>query len=311
MNVIKQEVTARSLNSALPEPRNINIAGVDTRYYDIGEGPETIVFVYGGNFGSAESASSAYAWNLNVHALAERHRVIAFDKLGQGYTGAPLRDTDYTMAAVVNHICQLLDALDLSPVHIVGHSRGGFASARVTLERPDLVRSLTIVSSGTLSPGVGTNEVVLAAPPHPPLSRESARWVYENYCYRASTVTDEWIDEVMDVLKHPGYLAAVRKMAEEQLGVRVFLPELARMKRETLRWIDEGRLQRPVQLIWGANDKTVVMDRGIELFNMIAAHERRVTLNVFNESGHFPYREHPARFNALLDRFVTQYKSRG
>ncbi|MFM0700679.1 alpha/beta fold hydrolase [Paraburkholderia sediminicola] len=311
MNVVEQSVVSTLSDSSLPEPRDIDVGGVRTRYYDIGTGPETIAFVYGGNFGSSESASSAYAWNLNVRPLAARHRVIAFDKLGQGYTEAPRRDEDYTMAAVVDHICQLLDTLKPGPVHLVGHSRGGFASARVTLERPDLVRSLTIVSSGTLSPGVGTNEVVLAAPPYPPFSRESARWVYENYCYQASTVTDEWLDQVMDVLQQPSYLAGVRKMTTDQLGVRVFLPALARMKRETLRWIDEGRLQRPVQLVWGANDRTVVMDRGIELFNMIAAHERRVTLNVFNESGHFPYREHPARFNALLDQFVNQYKARG
>lgn len=311
MTAVDSPLALVASDISLPEPRSIDIGGIPTRYYDIGNGPETIVFVYGGNMGSTESASSAYAWNLNIRVLATKYRVIAFDKIGQGYTGAPLRDEDYTMAAVVRHICDLLDALKTGPVHIVGHSRGGFASTRVTLERPDLVRSLTIVSSGTLSPGVGTNEVVLASPPYPAFTRESARWVYENYCYRASTVTDDVVDEVMKVLSTPSYLVAARRMSEAQLGVRVFLPALARMKRETLRWLEEGRLQRPVQLIWGGNDKTVIVDRGIELFNMIAAHERRVTLTVFNEAGHFPYREHPARFNALLDRFVQQYKAQG
>ena len=52
--------------------------------------------------------------------------------------------------------------MKLPPVHLVGHSRGGYCAARVTLEHHDLVRSLTLVNSGTLSPGVGTNEVVLS-----------------------------------------------------------------------------------------------------------------------------------------------------
>ncbi len=294
---------------ALPAPRDIDVGGVRTRYYDVGTGPETIVFVYGGNFGGADSASSAYAWNLNVADLARNHRVVAFDKLGQGYTDAPLRDEDYTMGAVVRHVGDLIETLGLPPVHIVGHSRGGFAATRLTLERPQLIRSVTIVSSGTLSPGVGTNEVVLAAPPYQPFTRESARWVYENYCFKPETVTDDWIDVVQDVLRQPSYLAGVKKMVDEQLGLRLFLPDLARLKRETLTWIAEGRLQRPVQVVWGYNDRTVVVDRGLELFNMIAAHERRVSLNVFNESGHFPYREHAARFNALLDRFVDLYKA--
>lgn len=293
---------------AFPARKYIDVAGVKTAYHDAGEGPETVLFVYGGNFGGAEASSSAAVWNLNFGPLAQKYRVIAFDKLGQGYTGVPLRDDDYTMAAVVAHARDFIRAMKLPPVHIVGHSRGGFASARLTLEHPELVRSLSIVSSGTLSPGVGTNEVTLASPPFPPFTRESARWVYENYCYKPETVTEAWLDVVMDVLSQPVYREGVKKMVEEKLGVRLFLPDLARYKRETLHWINEGRLQRPTQIVWGFNDRTVVAERGVEMFNMISAHERRTTLNIFNEAGHFVYREHPERFNALLDGFVQLYR---
>ena len=58
----------------------------------------------------------------------------------------------------------------------------------------------------------------------------------------------------MSVLQHPGYQAGVKKYAGEGLGIKLFLPDLARLKRETLTWIAEGRLQRPVQMIWGANE---------------------------------------------------------
>lgn len=296
-------------NTSLPPAREINVNGISTRYYDVGEGAETVVFVYGGNFGAPDATSSAFTWNLNIHPLAKKHRVIAFDKLGQGYTDVPLKDEDYTMGAVVQHIIGLLDALKLSAVHLVGHSRGGFAATRVALERHDLVRSLTIVSSGTLSPGVGTNEVVLASPPYPALTREAARWVYANYCYKAETVTEDWVDAVMDVLHQPNYQKGVKKFVNDQLGVKLFLPDLARMKRETLTWLSEGRLQRPTQLIWGFNDRTVVHERGMQLFDILSAHERRTTFHTFNEAGHFPFREHPDRFNTLLTRFVDLYKA--
>jgi len=94
------------------------------------------------------------------------------------------------------------------------------------------------------------------------------------------------------------------------LWFRYFLPELARQKRETLAWLREGRLQRPVQIIWGGNDKTVALHGGVGLFEMIGAHQPRTELTVFNHCGHFPYREHPARFNALLSSFVEEV-SRG
>ncbi|TMH60033.1 MAG: hypothetical protein E6H57_22000 [Betaproteobacteria bacterium] len=49
----------------LPEGRWIDVEGI-----------------YGGNFGTGDSASSAYAWNLNLRPLSEHFRAITFDKLG-------------------------------------------------------------------------------------------------------------------------------------------------------------------------------------------------------------------------------------
>ena len=287
----------------MPEGRWLDVDAIRTRYHDAGSG-DPIVFVYGGNFGTGDSASSAYTWNLQLAPLAARHRVIAFDKLGQGFTDNP-RNDDYTMQAVVQHAAGFLRALKLPPVHLVGHSRGGYAAVRLALEHHELVRSVTVVNSGTLSPGVGTNEVVLSRPPYPRGSRECVRWVYQNYSFSPGLVTDDWVDAVMETLALPKYRESVRKMEEEKLSTRLFLPQLAREKRETLQWLADGRLQRPVQVVWGFDDRTAVIERGIELFQLIARHEPRAQFHVINQSGHFPFREHPERFNALLSRFVS------
>lgn len=301
--------TSTAVNPPMPPAREVDVKGINTRYYDVGTGPEVVLLIYGGNFGTGDSASSAYAWNLNIPKLSERHRVIAFDKLGQGFTDVPLRDEDYTMGAVVKHAIALADELDLPAFHVVGHSRGGFAATRMALEVPERIRSVTICSSGTLSTGVGMNEVVLAMPPYPAGTREAARWVYSSYSAKPEAVTEAWVDAIMDVLNHPGYQKGVAKMSNEMLGLRLFLPDLARLKRETLTWINEGRLQRPVQLIWGANDRTVPIERGLELYGMIAAHQRRATFSVINDAGHFTFREYPDRFNALVDSFVNLHKA--
>jgi len=284
----------------LPEGKWLDVEGLRTRYFEAGRG-EPIVFIYGGNFGTGDSASSAYTWSENLLPLSERFRAIVFDKAGQGETDNPKND-DYTMAAVVRHAAAFLRAMKLEGVHLVGHSRGGYAATRVALDNHDLVKSLTVVNSGTLSPGIGTNEVVLAKPPFAAGTRECVRWVYQNYSFNPDIVTDEWVSAVMATLAIPKYQESVRKMAK--LGTQLFLPELAREKRETLQWINEGRLQRPVQVIWGFDDRTAVIDRGIELYNMFARHERRALFHVINQSGHFPFREHPKRFNALMRRWV-------
>ena len=160
----------------------------------------------------------------------------------------------------------LLRRLSIPPAHVVGHSRGAYAGARLALEYPHLVRSLTIVSSGTLSPRVSTNEIALSKCPHPPYTRESARWIYEGYCFSPKSVTDEWIDKVYEVLQLPKYRESVRKMVDEQLATRVFLPELAKQKRETLQWLREGRLQRPTQVVFGRNDPTAAIAGAFDLF---------------------------------------------
>ncbi|MDO8212061.1 alpha/beta fold hydrolase [Conexibacter sp. CPCC 206217] len=289
----------------MPAARSIDVGGIDTWYTEAGSGTP-VVFVYGGNFGTPESAPGAYAWDLAVDALSGSFRTIAYDKPAQGFSGNPADDADFTMAKVVEHLIGFVEALRLPPVHLVGHSRGGYVVTRTTLLRQDLVRSLTIVNSGTLSPGVGTNEVVLARPPHPPYTRESIRWVYESYCHDRRAVTDEWVERSFELVNRDAYREAVERIRRGKLLPTQFLPQLAIDKRETLTWLAEGRLQRPCQIVWGRNDRTAHRERGHELFRTIAANERRTVLNIVDKSGHFPYREHPAWFNDTVGRFIEE-----
>lgn len=289
----------------LPDGRLITVNGLDTWYTEAGSGTP-IVFVYGGNFGTPESAPGAYAWDLTVQGLSGAFRTIVYDKPAQGLTSSPVADSAYTMQTVVDHLIGFIEALKLPPVHLVGHSRGGYVVTRATLLRQDLVRSLTIVNSGTLSPGVGTNEVILAKPPAPPWTRQSIRWVYEQYCHRTEAVTDEWIERSLEILHRPEYRETVERIQQQRLIPNLFLPALARDKHQTLTWLAEGRLQRPVQIVWGRDDRTARLSRGYELFRTLSTHERRVVLDVVDKCGHFPYREHPRWFNDVLGSFIER-----
>lgn len=291
--------------STMPPGRFIEVDGIRTWYAEQGSG-QPVVFVYGGNFGTSESQGGAYAWDKQMGALGERFRTIAYDKPGQGLSAAPDDDAGFTMARVVSHLIAFIEALGLPPVHLVGHSRGGYVVTRATLLRQDLVRSLTIVNSGTLGPGVSMNESVLSRPPHAPFTRESVRWVYENYCHDPRSVTDDWVEHSYAVLTSDAHRAAVGRIASGRLLATRFLPGLARDKRETITWLGEGRLQRPTQIVWGRTDRTAVLQRGHELFALISAHERRTAYSVVDKCGHFPYREHPRWFNETVGRFVEE-----
>jgi pimeloyl-ACP methyl ester carboxylesterase len=281
----------------------IDVGGIRTAYYEKGQGPLMVLF-HGGNFGAPDAADCSLDWGLNFDTLAQSYHVFAIDKIGQGYTEAPLKDEDYTMASVVRHACQTLDCLGLKNAHLVGHSRGGYLVCRMTLERPDLANTCTIVDSNSCAPGVGLNEIVLANPPGDPLSFECQRWVLEHYSFSSAHVTDEWVNELVEVGQLQHIKVAIRKMQAEGLRLSKFLPGLARDRMETFSWIRDQGMKRPTQLIWGYNDPTAPIEMGRALYDLIAMRERNVQLNVFNQSGHFTYREHPEAFNACLDGFI-------
>ena len=282
----------------------IDVDGINTRYFDKGKG-EIVLLLHGGNFGSPHGADCAADWNLNFDGLAEECRVIAMDKIGQGYTDNPECDENYTMARVVKHALRFLEVMELEDCHIVGHSRGAYLTCRMTLEDPSRIKSNIMVDPSTLGPGHGRNHIVFRDTPQPFLSRACQRWVMEHYSYNTKCVTDDWIDELMRVAALSKYMASVEKMEGQGLLNSVFIPNHSRQKAETFNWVMERGTGRPNLLIWGHNDPTATIDQGFELFEILIQKEPRTEMHVFNESGHFTYREHPEAFNRYILDYVN------
>ena len=282
----------------------VDVDGIRTRYFEVGTGP-TMLLVHGGNFGSYHCADCALDWGLNFDGLAEHHRVIAVDKLGQGFTENPKRQDDYTMDAVVTHVQRFIETLDLDDVHLVGHSRGGYLTCRLTLDLPDRIASCTIIDSNTGGPGQGRNHIEFADTPKPYLSRASQRWVLEGYSYNPKVVTEDWLDELDDVAAQPTYHAAVEMMEQAGLNERLFQPSIARGRAEMFDRLMDGGMQRPTLVVWGLDDPTATLDQGFAYYEILAHKEPRTEMQVFNESGHFTYREHPEAFNETLRSFVA------
>lgn len=285
--------------------RFVDVDGIATRYFDKGEG-ETLVLIHGSHVGTNDACESALDWELNFNRLAERFRVIAVDKLGQGRTDNPQRDEDFTMAAIVGHAHRFLVALGLKNAHVIGHSRGGYVAARIALEHPEIVRSCVIIDSGTLAPGPSETEELMARAPEPRLTRESQRWIIERYSHSGGHITESWLDEAEQIAKLPKYREAVGKMYDAGLRTKQFLPRLALDKDQALNWIVQGRLKSPTLLVWGYNDPTAPLRRGQYLFDLIAARNPDAEMHVINRAGHFCYREQPETFNEVIGGFVQK-----
>lgn len=280
-----------------------DVDGVRTRYFDEGQGAP-IVFIHGGQCGDASGGESAQDFDLNFTPLSKRYRCVAIDRLGQGFTDLPKRDADYTMAASVRHATALLRQLNLGAAHLVGHSRGAYVASRIALDAPELVASAILVDTASAAPGEGRNDVVFACNPHEPGTLESSGYVYENYSYRRAIVTDEWLAMKQVITDLQKNRQASRKMHDDGLLAAQFLPGLVDDRDEMFRRIDADGFRRPVLLAWGYNDPTAPVPMGLRYYDLIARKTARVSMHIFNEAGHFSYRERPEEFNRVIAEFV-------
>ncbi len=279
----------------------VAVSGIRTRYFDEGRG-ESLILFHGGNFGQQDNVDCAENWALNWDGFTRSFHVYAVDKIGQGFTDNPKND-DYTIQAVVNHAYNFIRAMGLNKVHLVGHSRGGYLVTRLTLEHPEMVNACTIVDSQTTAPGVNERRgKLLANAPRPLLTKESIKWVTEQFSSTHSHITESWLQVRERIAKQPKNAEAVAKMAT--LDKELFLPSLFKQKEETLRWIKEGRLKTPTLLVWGYNDPSAHISRGIELFDLVTSSAPLSQMHIFNKAGHYSYREHPQDFVEVVMDFI-------
>jgi pimeloyl-ACP methyl ester carboxylesterase len=99
-------------------------------------GAEPALYVHG-------LGGSSLNWTDLSYLLAGRLDGEAIDLPGFGRSG-PARS--YTMAAMADRVIHWIEYRDRGPVHLVGNSLGGVITVRVAATRPDLVRTLTLIS---------------------------------------------------------------------------------------------------------------------------------------------------------------------
>jgi pimeloyl-ACP methyl ester carboxylesterase len=81
-----------------------------------------------------------------VDGLARSHTVVTFDHRGTG--ASPGSPDDYTTRTFAEDAAAVLDAAGTGPAHIVGHSVGGRVAQWLAADRPDIVLSVTLASTG-------------------------------------------------------------------------------------------------------------------------------------------------------------------
>jgi len=100
------------------------------------EGAEPALYIHG-------LGGSSLNWTDMGYLLADRLDAHAIDLPGFGFSDPARR---YTIPAMAERVIRWIEATDRGPVHLFGNSLGGSVTVRVAGTRPDLIRTLTLVS---------------------------------------------------------------------------------------------------------------------------------------------------------------------
>jgi pimeloyl-ACP methyl ester carboxylesterase len=275
--------------------RLLELHGQQMCVTDIGSGP-AILFVHG-------LMSSRTTWAEQGRRLASDHRIVAPDLFGHGDSAKPLGD--YSLGAHAASLRDLLDALELDSVCVVGHSLGGGIAMQLAYLFPDRVDRLVLVSSGGLGrelnpllraatlPGSELVLPVLASGFVHDVGDTALRiWSRVGLPAVSPSSTEAWrsLASLADGQTRRAFLATSRSVIDAGGQTVAAHNRLA------------GLRSREVLLVWGERDRMIPSSH-IEAALAELPHSQVARLA---RSGHFPHLDEPDAFAAVLAEFVRR-----
>jgi pimeloyl-ACP methyl ester carboxylesterase len=243
--------------------------------------------------------ANAGAWALQIPALAQRYRVIAFDNRGAGRTTQP--DGPYTIPQMADDAAGLLDALGAGPAHIIGSSMGGMIAQEFALRHPQRVRTLTLMCT---TPG-GPNSFGYA-------EMVDYSEALDEIQDLSQMLTPELMQASIDVHFTPEFMKAPGAGFQAMIGSGIMYPStLAGVKGQTAAIVKHDtyarlpRIAAPT-LVTAGSDDTFVDARNSPL---LAGRIPNAELRMFEGLRHGFAVERPDLVNPVLLEFLSKARA--
>jgi pimeloyl-ACP methyl ester carboxylesterase len=107
--------------------RRVRARGLEFHLAEAGAGEDVVLCLHGW-------PQHWYEWRHLLPALADRHRVLALDLRGFGWSDAP--PAGYEKENLADDVLAVLDALEIEKVKLVGHDWGGWIGFLLCLREP-------------------------------------------------------------------------------------------------------------------------------------------------------------------------------
>jgi pimeloyl-ACP methyl ester carboxylesterase len=255
----------------------LRIDDVEIAYETVGEGVP-LVFIH-------EVAANQRIWQRQRTFFRQRYRAITVDVLGHGRVAWPPQEISIDQAA--RRVEQLMERLGTGPAFLIGASMGAAVAMRMAFEAPALVRGLGLVSPWNYATGDMQSLI--------------------NRLFRLAEAGD--MATHADLFLRYGFptpasgshmteMERLRSLMLEQNAWAVAYTWVACLACD-LR-VEIGQIKAPTLIISGLSDLFAppFLARGV------AEGLAEVELEVWEETGHFPFLEDSERFNRRLDLFI-------
>ncbi|MBM2811589.1 MAG: pip [Chloroflexi bacterium] len=236
-----------------------------------------LVFVHG-------AADSAAVWDRQIEHFGGRHRVLAVDLPGHGERLAEKAFQHVHDSS--DEVLRLADQEGLSDLVLVGHSLGGAIALTAAMRSPNAMRGLVLAGSGArLHMAAALMEVAQERASQAPGDQIVERLIpLSEVVHQASFEVSTWIAERFG-------RATARAVYADFLALDSF---------DLMGRIEEIGL--PTLVIAGDHDRWTPP----KFQHYLAEHLPRARLVLFENTGHYPFVEQAARFNAELEQFLTE-----
>lgn len=274
---------------APPPSTFVALQGMQVHLRDEGprDDPQPIVLLHG-------TSASLHTWDGWAAALSPQRRVIRMDMPGFGLTG-PAPDANYHLDRYAAFVIAVMDHLGVRQAVLAGNSLGGEVAWKTAVDFPGRVSRLVLVDAAGypyVPQSVPLGFRLAQIPALQPITARllprslieaSVRNVYGD----ASKVTPDLVDRYEALTRRAGNRQALnQRFAQHRSGDHE---------------ADIARLRLPTLIVWGGRDRLIPPEAAQRFLHDIPGSR----LSLFEDLGHVPQEEDPARTVAVVQRFVA------
>jgi pimeloyl-ACP methyl ester carboxylesterase len=221
-------------------------------------------------------------------------RVLRYDLIGRGYSDRP--HVDYNIQLFVRQLKDLLDALGLKQVDLVGLSMGGPITTYFVNEYPDYVsRQVLIDPAGAKQVPLPWMLKALKLP----IVGELALGLFGSASMLKGIAFDLFDPEAVEYFQNQFKIQMQYKRFKYAI--------LSTMRNGMLESFYEtyarvGKLRKPTLLFWGVDDATVPFESS----KLILKAMPQAEFHAIENCGHIPHYEKPEIVNPILQEFLSK-----